>query len=178
MFAYFSENGSLLQYCGTATPMYNPHCQFENDGAGVRQLIILKQFPTLVLSGDLLGDLNMWNIKTKSLQYSVPEPCATQGHRQSLFRIAGAVVGISQTPSTGTVAVAFGSDRVDLFSTSDAYNELKLLRTIDFNIAAFNKFPQRLDHHRYVRGVLLTKTELYICGMSENYGLLLFDFWE
>ena len=144
----------------------------------MRQLMILKNFPTLVLSGDLLGDLNMWNIKTKSLQYSVPEPCVAHGHKPSLFRIAGAVVGMSQTQSSGTVAVAFGNDRVDLFSTVDAFSILTLLRTIDLNNTALNILPQRSDRHRYVRGILLTKTELYICGMSENYGLLLFDFWK
>ena len=47
--------------------------------------MILKKHPILVLSGDLLGDLNMWNIKTKRLQYSVPEPCTAQGHKRSLF---------------------------------------------------------------------------------------------
>ena len=120
----------------------------------------------------------MWNIETKSLQYSVPEPCTAHGHKQSLFRIAGAVVGMSQTKSSGTVAVAFGNDRVDLFSTFDAYSELTLLRTIDLNNTALNMLPQRSDRHRYVRSILLTKTELYICGMSENYGLLLFDFWK
>ena len=120
----------------------------------------------------------MWNIKTKCLQYSVPEPCTSQGHKRSLFRIAGAVVGMSQIESAGTTAVAFGNDRVDFFSTVHAMQELTLLRTIDLNSTTLNTLPQRSDRHRYVRGILLTKTELYICGMSENYGILLFDFWE
>ena len=157
---------------------YNQHCQFENDGAGVRQLIILQNFPNLVLSGDLLGDLNMWNIETKKLQYAVPEFSAAQGYRQSMFRIAGAVVGMSQVESSGTVAVAFGSERVDLFSTVVAISQLTLLRTIDLNSSTLNILSQRSEEHRYVRGILVTKTELYICGMSGKYGLLLFDFWR
>ena len=140
--------------------------------------MILKQHPTLVVAGDLLGDLNVWNINTKNLQYSVPEPCTSQGHKRSLFRIAGAVVGMSQIESPGAVAVAFGNDRIDLFSTSDAVDSLNLLRTIDLNNSALNLSPHRSDQHRYVRGILLTKNELYICGMSTNYGLLLFDFWD
>ena len=160
------------------TPIFQPHCQFENEGAGVRQLMILKRHPSLVVAGDLLGDLNVWNIKTKSLQYAVPEPCTAQGHKRSLFRIAGAVVGMSQIESPGTIAVAFGNDRVDVFSTSDAFDSLKILKTIDLNSSALNLSPQRSDQHRYVRGILLTKNELYICGMSGNYGLLLFDFLD
>ena len=159
-------------------PFFAPHCQFENDGAGVRQLMILKNNPTLVLAGDLLGDLNVWNIITKNLQYAVPEPCTSDGNKRSLFRIAGAVVGMSQIESSGTVAVAFGSDRVDIFSSQDAFNSLKLLRTIELNNNSLSLPSQRSDIHRYVRSVLLTKNELYICGMRENYGLLLFDFWE
>ena len=85
---------------------------------------------------------------------------------------------MSQIESSGTVAVAFGSDRVDIFSSQDAVNSLKLLRTIELNNNALNLPSQRSDIHRYVRGVLLTKNELYISGMRENYGLLLFDFWE
>ena len=140
--------------------------------------MILKQHPTLVVAGDLLGDLNVWNIETKNLQYSVPEPCTFLGQKRSLFRIAGAVVGMSQLESSGTIAVAFGNDRVDLFSTSDAFDSLKTLRTIDLNSSALNLSPQRSDQYRYVRGILLTKNELYICGMSGKYGLLLFDFWD
>ena len=140
--------------------------------------MILNSHPSLVLAGDLLGDLNVWNIETKNLQYAVPEPCTSDGNKRSLFRIAGAVVGMSQVESSGTIAVAFGSDRVDLFSSQDALTELKLLRTIELNNTSLNLISQRSDIHRYVRGVLLTKTELYICGMRESYGLLLFDFWE
>ena len=169
---------SLLSDTISFTPSFEPHCQFQNEGAGVRQLMILKHFPTLVLAGDLLGDLNVWNVKSKCLQYSVPEPCTLQGKKRSLFRIAGAVVGMSQVESNGTIAVAFGSDRVDLFSSKDAFNMLKLLRTIDLNSPELKSLPQRSGNHQYVRSILLTKTELYICGMSENYGLLLLDFWQ
>ena len=158
-------------------PLYNPHCHFENEGAGVRQLLILENFPNLVLSGDLLGDLNMWNIETKTLQYSVPELSSVEGHRQSLFRIAGAVIGMSQVKSSSTVAVAFGSERIDLFSTSEAFTQLLLLRTIDLNSSTLNILPQRSEH-RYVRGILATRTELYVCGISGKHGLLLFDFWK
>ena len=140
--------------------------------------MILKQHPSLVVAGDLLGDLNVWNIETKQLQYSVPEPCTADGHKRSLFRIAGAVVGMSQIDSPNVLAVAFGNDRVDLFSTVDARESLKILRTIDLNCSELNFMPHRSDQHRYIRGILLTKTELYICGMSANYGLVLFDFWE
>ena len=140
--------------------------------------MILKHCPTLVLAGDLLGDLNVWNVKLKCLQYSVPEQCTLQGKKRSLFRIAGTVVGMSQVESNGTIAVAFGSDRVDLFSSKDAFNMLKLLRTIDLNSSELTSLPQRSGNHQYVRSIVLTKTELYICGMSENYGLLLLDFWE
>ena len=140
--------------------------------------MIFNSHPSLVLAGDLLGDLNVWNVETKNIQYAVPEPCTSDGNKRSLFRIAGAVVGMSQIESSGTIAVAFGSDRVDLFSSQDALTELKLLRTIELNNTSLNLLSQRSDIHRYVRGVLLTKTELYICGMRENYGLLLFDFWE
>ena len=157
--------------------MYSPHCHFENEGAGVRQLLILQNFPNLVLSGDLLGDLNMWNIETKTLQYSVPELSTAQGQRQSLFRIAGAVIGMSQVKSSGTIAVAFGSERIDLFSTAVAFNQLTLLRTIDLNSSTLNILPQRSEH-RYVRGILATQTELYVCGISGKHGLLLFDFWK
>ena len=108
--------------------------------------------------------------------YPNPAPCRVK--KRSLFRIAGAVVGMSQVESNGTIAVAFGSDRVDLFSSKDAFNMLKLLRTIDLNSPELKSLPQRSGNHQYVRSILLTKTELYICGMSENYGLLLLDFWE
>ena len=115
------ETNTIVFFTDIDVPYsYKPHCQFQNDGAGVRQLIILAGFPNLILSGDLLGDLNVWNIETKCLQYSVPESLSSQGQRQSLFRIAGAVVGISQTKLSNTVAVAFGNERIDLFSTEDA----------------------------------------------------------
>ena len=174
-----SNYSATMNICSSENiPFFTPHCQFENDGAGVRQLMILNNHPILVLAGDLLGDLNVWNIETKGIQYAVPEPCTLDGNKRSLFRIAGAVVGMSQIECSGTIAVAFGSDRVDLFSSQDAMNCLKFLRTIELNNNFLNLPSQRSDIHRYVRGVLLTKSELYICGMRENYGLLLFDFWE
>ena len=70
------------------------HCTFENQ-TPVRHCLLMssdKSKDLLLLSGDLLGDLNVWSLDTKQHLYQVPEPQGTS----AMFRLSGAVVSMSQ----------------------------------------------------------------------------------
>lgn len=119
------------------------HCSFDN-GAPVRNCIFLNHDSNMVLSGDILGDLNVWNVGERRHQYQVPDPKADE-----MFRLSGAVTTLAQ--SSHFVAVRFMNRGIDIFDASDPAQGLIRLTSIQSDL---------LSQHS--RGLLMTDTEVYI----------------
>ena len=124
-------------------PLVRFHCCFDN-GTAVRHCLILNNCDAnFVLSGDVMGDLNVWNVAEKRLQYQVPDPMADE-----MFRLSVSVTAMAQ--SAHFLAVRFMNRGIDVFSTSDPGTGLTRLNSIQSEL---------LIHHG--KGLLMTDTEIY-----------------
>ena len=85
--------------------------KFQNSGVALRNVIILKKEPRFALSGDLLGDLKVWDLEEGIFKYNVPEH---SGLEHAWFRSSGAVVALSQ--NLDFASAAFSNICVVLYS--------------------------------------------------------------
>ena len=137
--------------------------KIDNDEAPVRNVIILEKSPDLALSGDLLGDLKVWNIRDGSFKYQVPHPTDT-----GLFRQGGVIVSLTQT--SDIVGVAYSIKCVALFSTMNCETVLSPLRVLCLE--------EYLEKTAFIRNICLTEGQLYVCNVSGKNGIVLFDTWK
>jgi hypothetical protein len=120
--------------------------------------------PTLALSGDLFGDLKVWNLEKGHLEYTVPDSTTAQN---ALFRNSGAIVSLSQ--NVEIIAAAFANQIVALYSTLQCATNLQLLASI--NLSDFI-----LDKNSFTRSVCISQQgQLYVCNVSGNVGIVIFD---
>ena len=139
-----------------------------NNDEALRNVIILKKCPYLALSGDLIGDLKVWNLNSGSKVYQVPDPSG-----QGMFRQSGGVVSLSQTEDL--VATAFSDKSIALFSTSNFHND-------QFNISLEHltsiTIEPYLDGHSFIRNIFICDGQVYICNVSSDYGIIVLNIWE
>ena len=83
---------------------------------GVRNLTILKCNPGLCVSGDLFGELKVWDLEEKSLKYEVEDV-----NERSLFRTSGAIVALSEfwngETGGGVLAAVNGNLKISIYFT-------------------------------------------------------------
>jgi len=132
-----------------------------NNEEPVRNVIILKKSPELAVSGDLLGDLKVWNIHEGQFKYQVPHPTDS-----GLFRQGGVIVSLTQTEDL--VGVAFSIQSVALFSTKNCQTALEPLKLFELDTY--------LEKTAFIRTITLTEDgQLYVCNVSGQNGIVLFD---
>ncbi len=101
--------------------------KFENGDTALRNVIILERDDgNLALSGDLIGELKVWNLREARLQYNVPEHTGLEG---AWFRSSGAVVALSL--NLDFAAASFGNKCVVLYSTETCQTSLPPCLVID-----------------------------------------------
>lgn len=74
--------------------LFEEDFRMEEHTTGVRNVLILACDPGLAVSGDIFGDLRVWNLREKRLQYAVEEVEEEEGG--SWFRHCSAVIALSQ----------------------------------------------------------------------------------
>ncbi len=139
-------------------------CRLEEHSSGIRQAFLLHSHPDLCVTGDIYGDLRVWDCREGRLRYAVPDQ-----EGASWFRHSGAVASVSQSDSS-YLAVAFGSHRLTLYSTARAREELQVARAIDMGAL--------VDPSGLVRGVVATPVEIYVCVFSGKNGIVVLDMWD
>lgn len=137
--------------------------KMDNEDAPLRNVIILKRDPNLALSGDLVGDLKVWNLKVGQLSYQVPDPC-----QQGLFRQSGSIVSLSQ--SFDLIACAFSNKSIALFSAENCQEKLTCLNLI--------ALETMLDKHGFIRNIHVCDGQVYVCNVSGKHGIIVFSVWE
>lgn len=137
--------------------------KLDNEDAPLRNVIILKKDPNFALSGDLVGDLKVWNLKLGQLNYQVPDPCD-----QGLFRQSGSIVSLSQ--SSDLIGSAFSNKSIALFSAENCQQKLTCLTLISLDTM--------LDKHGFIRNIYVCDGQVYICNVSGKHGILVLSVWE
>ncbi len=142
------------------TDVWTFQSKLDNEDAPLRNVVILEKTPNLALSGDLLGDLKVWNLSRGQLEYTVPDP-----GEQGLFRKSGSIVSLSQT--LDVAGAAFSNKSIALFSTEKCLTQLTLLNLITIDHV--------IDRHSFIRNILVTDGRVYICNVSGSVGLVICD---
>ncbi len=151
---------------------WEKQCEMEDHHAGIRNLLLLRGHPHLCLTGDIYGDLRVWNAIERRMQYHVPEQ-----DDMSWFSHSGAVTAISQCArdqgrgrmSGDFLAVAFGSHRVVLYDATRAEQRLDLCRVIHL---------EPLVGTAILRTVIATPVEIYLSTFSGKHGIIVLDIWD
>lgn len=124
--------------------------------------MIFQSNPMFFVSGDSMGEVKVWNLETKEMQYEVPEL-----ESQGWFRHYGAVVCLSETP--GILAVMYGNIRIGLYNSLNVATSLDLFRIIDITPIA----PQG-----FVRSIAMTKFQLLLATVTGQNDIVVLDFWD
>ena len=131
--------------------------ELNNHNAPLRNILILKKSPALAVTGDLVGDIKVWNLAIGVIEFEVPDP-----RRESTF--PGAVVSLSQ--SRNFFAAGYSTNDVALFD-SDNYSSIL---TIDVD--------RYVDKNSFIRSIFVCDGQLYVCNVSGKVGILIFSLWE
>ncbi|TRY67768.1 hypothetical protein TCAL_05162 [Tigriopus californicus] len=138
------------------------HHAFKGHSTGVRNVMIFQSMPSFFVSGDLLGEVKVWNLETKEIQYEVPEI-----ESQGWFRHSGAVVSLSEAP--GILAVMFGNIRIGLYNSLNVAVSLDLFRIVDVTPIV----PQG-----FVRSITMTKFQLFLATVTGQNDIAVLDIWD
>ena len=145
--------------------IFVPIFKFKLDNhESLRHVLILKKAQHLALSGDLVGDLKVWNLNNGHMEYEVAFP----GHHQGLFRVFGSVDALSQ--NLDIVACAFSNRRVALFSTFQCLEQLEPLQIIDIECY--------IDKISFIRSIHVSDGQLFVCNVSSKVGIVMLSIWE
>jgi len=111
-----------------------------------------------------MGELTVWNMSTKSVQYVVD---SVADKRRGMFNNVGAIVALAQ--HRDAVAVAFRNRCVALYDSRDARTTLTSTRFFDVT--------EEFGSTGLIRGLFVTDTQVYVATVSGNHGLVIFDSW-
>ena len=131
--------------------------ELNNNNAPLRNILILNKRPALAVTGDLVGDIKVWNLNTGVIEFEVPDP-------RREFTFPGAVVSLSQ--SSSFFAAGYSTNDVALFDSNN-YNSIL---TIDI--------CRYVDKNSFIRSIYLCDGQLYVCNVSGKVGILIFSLWE
>ena len=134
--------------------------KLKNHNSPLRNVIILhKDGGKLAVTGDLVGDLRVWNLEKGEMEREIPDP---RDPREKTF--PGAVVSLSQ--SKDFFAAAFSTKSVALFDSLN-YN----------SIMAVN-IDQYVDKNSFIRNIQIQSDgQIFICNIGA-VGILILGLWE
>ena len=128
----------------------------------LRNVIILQNGNSdkhLAVTGDLVGDLRVWNLGKGEMECEIPDPRARHE-----ITFPGAVVSLSQSK--------------DLFATAFSTNTVALFDSCTFDSVMTLNIDAYIDKSSFIRNIFLTDGQLFICLISGNIGILMLSLWE
>jgi len=104
-------------------------------------------------------------LRSNTFLYQVPHP-----EDSGLFRKGGVIVSLAQ--SVDTVGVAYSTKSVALFSALTCDKNLLPLRLF--------RLDQYLEKTAFIRNICLSGDgdQLWVCNVSGQNGVVLFDIWQ
>ena len=157
-----SADKSMNVWEKSSSDLWSLKHKLKNHNSPLRNVIILhKNCGKLAVTGDLVGDLRVWNLEKGEMEREIPDPRDPRARHETF---PGAVVSLSQ--SKDFFAAAFSTKSVALFDSLN-YNSI-----IAVNI------DQYVDKNSFIRNIQIQSDgQIFICNIG-TVGIVILSLWE